>query len=552
MTDRAKRLVKRYRELRDGRSAWHRHWEDLAHVMQPRRMGFASTPVDGDRRTDDLFDGTPMQAARGLANAIGGLLRPDGQDWKSIKAADDALNNIDEVKDWLAQAQETLDEHLFDPKARFRQATGECDLDLVVFGTGIVFASEAPQFGRLMHQSIHLKDGVVVFGETGDAEGVMRCRKFTMRQAANKFGKDKLSGPTRQKLEEPDADWDAKIDILHVVIPRAEGKADALLSRNLPIAEFWIEVEAEHELSVGGFHEFPLIVPRFDTSSGEDYGRSPGMIALPDASTLQAIGETMLIAGQRGAAPPLLVPNDGTFDAANTFPDGITYYDADLAKEIGRIPIAPLDGGSNMPLTREMQTDIRMQVFAAFFRNVLNLPVDGPQMTAEEIRVRKEEFIREVGPVFGRLETDYTAPLIERDFKILLRGGAFGEIPEALQGKAIRFEYESPVKRIRQQVEAAEARQWALEMAEMEAIRPGAFDLVNVDELGRFAAEARGLPPKIVNGRDAVTQMRQQREEAQAAAAEMAAIQQGAGIAKDVAGAANQAGLVDNGAPIAQ
>ena len=240
---------------------------------------------------------------------------------------------------------------------------------------------------------------------------------------------------------------------------------------------------------------------------------SPAMIALPDANTAQAMEETMLIAGQRAAAPPLLVPNDGAFDAANTYPDGITYYDAELAKIVGRIPIAPLETGGQMPLVMEMQDKKREQIWAAFMRNVLNLPVQGPQMTATEIIQRKEEMIREIGPVFGRLETDYTAPIVERAFKIMLRANAFLPIPESLAGKSIRFRYESPVKKIRKMVEATAARAWALELAEIEKIRPdsGALDVVDFEELARFNAEASSVPHKIVVGRDKVKQIRAQR-----------------------------------------
>src|SRR3990167_7552906 len=124
---------------------------------------------------------------------------------------------------------------------------------------------------------------------------------------------------------------DKKIKVLHAVLPRENFREDALFSRNLPFQDIWIEIEAKHELFEGGFHELPFIVPRWDTSSGEDMGRSPGMIALPDADTLQAMGETILIAGQRAADPPLAVPNDGSFDAINTFPGGLAYYDLETA-----------------------------------------------------------------------------------------------------------------------------------------------------------------------------------------------------------------------------
>ena len=42
-------------------------------------------------------DGTPMQAARGLANAIGGMMRPQGLPELNMRAGDDAIDNLGDI-----------------------------------------------------------------------------------------------------------------------------------------------------------------------------------------------------------------------------------------------------------------------------------------------------------------------------------------------------------------------------------------------------------------------------------------------------------------------
>jgi hypothetical protein len=187
-----------------------------------------------------------------------------------------------------------------------------------------------------------------------------------------------------------------------------------------------------------------------------------------------------------------------------------------------------------------MQIDIREQIFAAFYRNVLNLPVDGPEMTATEVIQRKEEFIREIGPVFGRMEVDDKAPTIERSFNILLRGGAFPKIPKVLSGQNVRFEYESPIKKIKEQIQAAAARQWALEQMEYATVDPTAIDVVNFEALGRFTHQAAGLPPEIINSAEAVQARAAARQQAQAQAMEMEALERGVGAANQGAEAMNK------------
>ena len=537
MTDSVDSLITRWRKLSGDKSRRHSHWDDLARVMLPRRMGFTTTPIEGERRTDDIYDGTPMQAARGLANAIGGMMRPSGIPQIQMRADDDASNNLGEVQDWLADSTDRFLNAYSNPKARYLQVAPEIDQDLVVFGTAVEFIGESKNRNNLLFQSLHLKDVTPFFSEDGGVEGVFHKRTLTARQLADRYGEKSLSDATRQCLKD---NPDKKIDCLHAVIPRKEYKAGSMLARNLPIADLWLEIDAKHPIFTGGFHEFPFIVPRWETSSGEDLGSSPGMIALPDADTLQAMGETILIAGQRAADPPLFAPNDGSFDAINTFPSGISYYDVETATAMRGNPFFPLESGTNLPITRDMQLDVRQQVFAAFYRNVLNLPVAGPAMTATEIIQRKEEFIREIGPMYGRYDTEKTAPEAERAFMVMLRAGGFAPIPKALQGKNVVFEYDSPVKRIRKQIEAAAARQWAAGIIELGQFKPEALDLINEDELGRFEAESLVIPHKIVNSRETVAAIREARLAAQQQQQEAAAAAMAADVAKTGADAASK------------
>lgn len=533
---RVKEILSRRTTLRSRKGLWDNQWDDLSRLQLPRRQGFVTQTSPGDRKTEDIYDGTPLQAARALSNAVGAMIRPEGEDWHNVRAAEDIDENTDEAKDWFAFVDEKMRDAFDNPMARMRQSLGEADADLVVLGTAVVFTGEGDT--SLLFQTLHLKDVLPFFSEEGNAEGLLRDRRLTVRQAVKRFGLEKLSDSVKELFEQKLLD--DYVNFVHAVLPRQEGKSGAILARNLPIADLWIELEEERLVASGGFHEFPFAVPRWDTTAGEEYGRSPGMIALPDSETAQAMQSTLLVAGQRAAAPPLLVPDDSTFDAANTYPDGITYYDIESAKAVGRIPIAPLDSGANIPLTREMQNDLRGQIWDAFFRNILRLPVGGPQMTATEIIARKEEFIREIGPVFGRLESDYTAPIVERSFNIMLRAGAFDPIPEVLQGRSVRFEYQSPVKRSRQQIEAEAARLWTEEVAIMSDTKPEALDLINVDAVARLSAEAKGISRDVVNDADTVAQIRQQRAEQQEEAAQMEKLTQGAEVAST---AANMPGL---------
>jgi hypothetical protein len=225
MSERIERLFKRWKRQRDHKALWHDHWDDLARVMLPRRLGFASTTQEGERRTDDIFDGTPMQAARGLSNAIGSFMRPSGLPEVEMQADDDILNSLDEVKDWFSQSEEKLRNAFNNPKARFREVSAEFDQDLTVFGTAIKFAGESRRRDHLLFQSIHLKDATVGFNEDGMPDEFFHERNMPADWLETRFGKEKLSPQSQEKLRETprlagDAIWERE------TLPAEPGKAE--------------------------------------------------------------------------------------------------------------------------------------------------------------------------------------------------------------------------------------------------------------------------------------------------------------------------------------
>lgn len=183
---------------------------------------------------------------------------------------------------------------------------------------------------------------------------------------------------------------------------------------------------------------------------------------------------------------------------------------------MGRIPISPLNTGANIPITREMQQDVREQVFAAYFRPVLQL-LQNPNMTATEVLERKEEFVRTIGPVFGRLKADYLAPIAERSFGIMRRAGALPPPPEILKERTIRFCCTSPVEQVRKQMEAAGlARSFEL-LGPLARFQPDIWDNLDGDAIVRDGPGIFGWPRTWVRPRQDVADAREQRAQARQA-----------------------------------
>jgi hypothetical protein len=185
-----------------------------------------------------------------------------------------------------------------------------------------------------------------------------------------------------------------------------------------------------------------------------------------------------------------------------------------------------------------MQTAMRQQVEAAFFKNVFALPIEGRQMTATEILERKEEFMRTIGPVFGRLEADYIGAIVERVFNIMYRANQFPPFPDIGDVEVkIEFEYMSPVQKARKETELASLGRAFEILGPLMEFDPTVVDNIDADQIVRDLPEAGGIPQKWLKTKAHVEEIRAQRAQQQEAQMAIAAAKPVAGAIKDVTAA---------------
>ena len=487
----------------------------------PNAADFTDEFSEGERRHDDIYDSTPEQARRMLSASIDGLVKPKTSPWFQPRSSDEALNENHEAKLWFDEASRRMYAAIYSRGARFIQSSGETDDSLTTFGTGSLYTGTNRNGNGLTFRSEHLKDVFIAENSDGVIDTHYSRLWRTPRQAIQQFGEAKLSQKTLEMSKEAKLK-DKKIEFLWAVEPRSDRNPRSKRNTDLEFASVVIEVEAEKLISESGFKTFPFAVPRWETTSVSVYGRSPAMVAFPDALTLNQQTKTILMAGHKAVDPPMWVLDDAVIGTTRTYPGGTTYLDGSAFQDMGgRPPIGVFEFGKNLPLGREMQNDTRDQVWRAFFRNVLQLPVDGPEMTATEVLERKEEFIRTIGPVFGRLETDYIGAVVERVFNIMQEVGAFPEPPDILVGSDVTFEFRSPIQAARRQTEVFGMVRAMEILGPIVEFQPEIRDNFDGDQMARDIPDIFGAPNKWLKTPELVAQLREQRAEAQQQQQEM-------------------------------
>jgi len=258
---------------------------------------------------------------------------------------------------------------------------------------------------------------------------------------------------------------------------------------------------------LGGYNEFPYLVPRWSKATGEIFGRSPSYNALPDIKTLNKAVEIGLKAWAKAIDPPLLVTDDGVIGRIRMTPAGVTVVRSDTA-------IKPLQIGSNWQITDLKENQLRTAIRQAFYSDQLQLQ-EGPQMTATEVQVRYELMQRLLGPTLGRFQTEFLNPLIERIFGIMIRGGVLNDPPEAISESNMDIEYVGPLARSQRMEEAiAVERLYQLAM-QVAQIDPSIMDIIDHEQAIRMRARLLGVPKTILRSEDEVTEIREAKAQQQ-------------------------------------
>lgn len=479
-------------------------WRELATQIMPRKDPTLVAP-GGAGRVDDsaVFDSTPAHSLELLASALGGLLTNPALPWFDLRLGRGAPDD-EAARSFLSGCRERL-LAIFNTEATgFQASVHELYLDLCLFGTAVLHVEHDAE--TLARFSVRPLAGACLAEDArGVVDTVVRAYTLTARQTLSQWGA--ACSPDVQKLarENPDA----RVELVHAVFPREARDPRSPASRDFPFASLFIERDSATLLEESGYLEMPYMCPRWSKTAGEAYGRGPGHTALSDVRVLNAMSKTALMAAEKMADPPLMVPDDGFLGPVRSGPGGLSYYRAGSQDRIESLPIR-VDLASIESMTERRRQSIR-RIFLAD-----QLTPGDVAATATEALIRQSEKMRVLGPVLGRLQTEFLAPLIERVFNILLREGELPPWPAGLPAGALRVSYATPVALAQRQMEAESLNQAVRYLSPLIATGDPFHMLDNFepDAMARHAAELFGLPADYLRPREAVEALRRQRNAA--------------------------------------
>jgi hypothetical protein len=533
-------LLARWQQLKTERSSWWPHWQEISNYLLPwNGRYFRQDRNRGTRRANQIYDNTATRALKTLgAGLMSGATSP-ARPWFRLGTHDPALNNAMPVKLWLDDVGQRM--HTVFQKSNTYDALLQIYNELGAFGTGasIVLAD----FNDVIHH-YPLTTGEYAIDTDFQGRVVTIFREFekNVGQLVKEFGLGNCS-PTVQSMYS-NGNLSAWIPIIQAIEPRYDRdptKKDAL---NMAWGSYYFELGDQSKmLRESGFKQFPSVVPRWDLAGGDIYGNSPGMEALGDIKQLQHEQLRKAQAIDYQTKPPLQVPANMKNREVETMPGGITYREAGA----GQDKIESLFE-VNLELDHLLQDiqDVRERVRESFYYDIFMMIANSsnPGMTATEIAERHEEKMLMMGPVLLRLNNECLLPLIDITFTHMMETGAIPPPPQELAGMDLAVEFVSVLAQAQRAIGTNSVDRFVGSLGTVAQMKPDVLDKFDADSWADVYSDSLGVDPRLIVGTDQVAVVRQQRAQAQAAQAKIAAAEQAGAAAKNFAqaGAAAQPG----------
>jgi len=292
---------------------WNSVLREAYEFSQPQTNPYHNSPdggitpsiSEGHSKTNRVFDSTLIGDTTKLANRLQSDLCPPFQKWAKLIPGPFVKQ---ELQEQAAQELEPITAALFAAiqLSNFDTAVNEWFLELVTAGTACMMVFEGDddvpvRYRTVVQSSIALNEGP--YGEIWEVH-----RKITLRRMLilATWPKAKLSEELKKSIADS-PDEEVKIDECTYYDP-----ADKVWYYDVQIAGDGDD--DEDRIVQDKYEESPWVIARWLKAAGEVQGRSPVMMVLADAKTLNKLKELILKNGSLAVSGVWMARDDGVIN----------------------------------------------------------------------------------------------------------------------------------------------------------------------------------------------------------------------------------------------
>lgn len=498
--------MERLQRMKAQRSPFNTDWNDIRDFVRPITVSF--NPATGQYisvRTELMFDGTAPEALEELGSALHSFITNPADRWFELQVEGVAQTDLDsDALEWLDRVSDIIYAYYSREDSCFNLALHECYLDIASFGTTCLYQSWDAETQGLLFMAKPLQQCYFLENSKGRVDTVHIVYNWNIRQIKQEFGE--VLPPELMKVDKDDKVF----EIVHCIYPRADRNSYSAMPSNMLLASCWICCETKELISESGFEALPYHVARWTKLSGEVYGRSPAKKCLPDIKMLNAMEKTILKAGQKITDPPLVLTHEAFMLPIRTSPGGLIFRENEENK------VEPLITGANLPWAEDKAQQKRDFINKCFHIDWIRREKKRAEQTAFEVQDERDEMLRQLAPMLGRLVTELHGPMIARSYDLLNRHGKIPPAPSSLQGGTLRVGYLSPAARAQIGTRANQIGRFLQDLIPLSQANPDIMDVIDMDSAAQEYALARGVPRRILRSADEIAGIREQKKKVQA------------------------------------
>lgn len=484
-------------------------WRQLSKWICPWRGRFDITQNDISERPDyDIHNHIAGQAVLRGASGMTSGMTPRNISWFKPGFSDPNLMEASGARLWLDELDRIMKDAL--AEGGFYQAIQNFNLDLLWAGCALLYVETGSE--TILNVTCCQPGSFMVQTDSlGRLEAVARRLQFSLKEAAELFGKEKLSPKSQALLQKTPL---AKITVHHLVspIPKNEIREEGFTCQSL----YWEDGARDDFLRKSGFHEMPFFFTRWNDGA-TSYGTGPGDMCLTDARQIDTLERIKLSGLGKLVDPPVSAPM-ALKDSLDLTTGAVNFtHERELVTPI--LDLSPYASSMRNLMDEINIVAQRLEhgLMAAIFSS---MPLDQRPsgMSATEFLERKRETLQQLGPVISAYEPNVLTPLLFRVANCLDRAGLCPPLPRQLQAQNVfmKMDFISPMSNALRQTGAETTRAIFQDIALMfqATRREEILDKIDLDQVIDELATGIGAPGSIIRSDEDVNNIRLQRQQA--------------------------------------
>lgn len=509
-------------------------WQELADYFMPRTVRFLARNVNkAPAKNKKIKDAATLKAVRNFSSGMMSGATNPATNWFRIKVKGYDLKYDWQSRKWCGNVSDIIRD-IFNV-SNFYVKLPAAYKQLGVFALSVL-GLEKDEETVMRVKLLPIGSYRYAKDERGVVDTMCRVYTETAKNLYEKFGKDNVSKAVLQCIEQKR--FEEPFEIVHFVEPNAEYNPDSVWAKNKKFISVYYEVSGENDKFLGksGFDKFPYVVFEGE-ENGEDVYPTEccGVNALPDAKQLMAMvvdeGKIIKKIGSPQMKGPAELKNKKLTDAPATFTE--TNQNGDGLTPVYQVPPAVVQ-----PLEVLLEAK-RQSIYELFFNDLFAMILNTADRgrTATEVNELKEEKMTLLSPLLEQVHSGLKT-VMEWIFLECLERGIIPEPPAQIQGRDLEIEFVSMLAQAQKAQKISGMERFCTFTINLaQAVDPTLARKLNAEKIIDDYADYANIDPEQVVPSEDLQKIRQAQAEKQEQAEQMAALQQGSEVIKNVGGA---------------